>query len=73
MLSGNKTTHAARQQDNHGVRQQGKPDFLPPKEATQGLMPPVPTAIRARPIRENSLKKEKYIMHRIILPHICFF
>ncbi len=29
--------------------------LIPPNEETHGLIPPVPTAIRARPIRENSL------------------
>jgi hypothetical protein len=29
--------------------------LIPPNEETQGLIPPVPTAISARPISENSL------------------
>ena len=30
---------------------------LPPNDATQGLIPPVPIAIRANPIRDASLKR----------------
>ena len=29
---------------------------MPPKDETHGLIPPVPTAINARPINENSLQ-----------------
>ena len=47
----------------------GNLNWSPPKAATQGLIPPVPTAIKNKPIRENQLKKSKYnwLNHRIMI------
>ena len=35
----------------------GNLNWSPPKAETQGLIPPVPTAIKNKPIKENQLKK----------------
>lgn len=46
-------------------------NWSPPKAATQGLIPPVPNAIRLRPIRDRTLKWRDKDAHHVGTKHSC--